>query len=143
MCLALKYRYFFYVTNDRDLTAHQIVEESNLRCNQENLIEQHKNGVRALHAPLNNLEANWSYMVMSSLAWSLKAWAALLLPVEPRWRDKHQAEQDDILRMDFRTFLQQLIMVPAQIVRSGRRIIFRVLAWRPQLPVLFRLFDAL
>lgn len=142
-CLGLNYRYFFYVTNDRNLTPHQVVEESNQRCNQENLIEQHKNGVRALHAPLNNLDANWAYMVITSLAWSLKAWSALLLPVEPRWRDKHQAERDDILRMDFRTFLQQMLMVPAQIIRSGRRIVFRVLAWRPQLPILFRLFDAL
>jgi hypothetical protein len=142
-CLDLNYRYFFYVTNDRDLTPHQIVEESNQRCNQENLIEQHKNGVRALHAPLNNLDANWAYMVMTSLAWSLKAWAALLLPVEPRWREKHQAEQDAILKMDFRTFLQQLIMVPAQIVLTGRRIVFRLLAWRPQLNVLLRLLDAL
>ena len=45
--------------------------------------------------------------------------------------------------MDLRTFLQQLILIPAQIVRSGRRLIYRLLAWRPHLPILFRLLDAL
>ena len=70
-------RYFFYITNDRDLTAAEVVFESNDRCNQENLIEQLKNGVRALHAPVNTLDANWAYMVMAALAWSFKAWMAL------------------------------------------------------------------
>ena len=67
-------RYFFYITNDWNLTAAQVVFEANNRCNQENLIEQPKNGVRALHAPMNTLDANWAYMVMVSLAWTIKAW---------------------------------------------------------------------
>ena len=82
-------------------------------------------------------------MVIASLAWTLKAWFALLLPVSPRWRERHRAERDRVLRMDFRTFLQALILVPAQIIASGRRLIFRLLAWRPDLPILFRLLDAL
>ena len=136
-------RYFFYITNDRNLSAEQVVFEANDRCNQENLIEQLKNGVRALHAPVNTLNANWAYMVMASLAWTLKAWMALSLPIAPRWRRKHEAERDRWLHMEFRTFLNAVINVPAQIVRSGRRLVFRFLAWRPQLPVLFRLLDAL
>ena len=116
---------------------------SNDRCHQENLIEQLKNGARALHAPVNTLHANWAYMVMASLAWSLKAWMALSVPVTPRWRDKHEAERRAWLRMDFRTFRQAVIDVPVQIVSSGRRRIWRLLAWRPQLPILFRLLDAL
>lgn len=73
-------RYFFYITNDRTMSPAEVVFEANQRCNQENLIEQLKNGARALHAGLNTLNANWAYMVAASLAWSLKAWAALLLP---------------------------------------------------------------
>jgi hypothetical protein len=134
-------RYFFYITNDRELTVEQVVFESNDRCNQENLIGQLKSGVRALHAPVNTLNANWAYMVMVSLAWSLKAWMALSLPISPRWRDKHEAQRREWLRMEFRTFCNTVIEVPAQIVRSGRRLVFRLLAWRPQLPVLFRLLD--
>ena len=81
-------------------------------------------------------------MVMAALAWSLKAWMALSLPVSPRWQAKHEAERRSWLRMDFRTFRTAVIDVPVQILRSGRQRIWRLLAWRPQLPVLFRLLDA-
>jgi hypothetical protein len=43
-------RYFFYITNDLSLSCDEVVREANRRCNQENLIEQLKNGVRSLHA---------------------------------------------------------------------------------------------
>jgi hypothetical protein len=136
-------RYFFYITNDRDMSARDVVYASNDRCNQENLIEQLKNGVRALHAPTNTLLSNWAYMVMTSLAWSIKAWMALRLPVSARWKAKHIAERRRWLRMEFRSFLNEVILVPAQILQSGRRRIWRLLAWRPQLPTLLRLLDAL
>ena len=136
-------RYFLYITNDRALTAAQVVFEANDRCNQENLIAQLKGGVRALHAPVNTLNANWAYMVMASLAWTLKAWMALSLPVSPRWRARHEATRRRWLRMEFRTFLSTVIAVPAQVVHSGRRRILRLLAWRPELPNVFRLLDGL
>lgn len=136
-------RYFFYITNDRNLTPEEVVREANNRCDQENLIAQLKNGVRALHAPLNTLNANWAYMVMAALAWTFKAWMALSLPVVPRWKKKHEAQRRAWLRMEFRTFRNAVIDIPAQIVRTGRRLVFRLLAWRPQLPVLFRLLNAL
>ena len=137
------FRYFFYVTNDRTLSHAEVIAEANGRCNQENLIEQLKNGARALHAPVNTLNANWAYMVIASLAWTLKVWTGLLLPVSPRWREAHEFERDRVVRMDFRTFVQRFILIPAQIVRTGRRTIYRLLAWRPDLPYLFRLLDAL
>jgi len=143
LTLGSDFRYFFYVTNDRKLTQAEVIAESNRRCNQENLIEQLKNGVRALHAPLNTLEANWAYMVIASLAWSIKAWAALLLPVAARWRERHQAEQNRMLRMDFRGFVQTFIQLPAQVLLRGRQLVLRLLAWRPTLPTFFRLLDAL
>jgi hypothetical protein len=136
-------RYFFYITGDRDLTAAEVVFEANDRCNQENLIKQLKSGVRALHAPVNTLCANWAYMVMVSLAWTIKAWMALLLPVSPRWRAKHEAERETWLRMKFRTFLSAVINVPAQVVTTGRRVVIRLLSWRPQQLVFFRLLDGL
>jgi hypothetical protein len=142
VCIASDFTYFFYVTNDRKLTQAEVIAESNNRCNQENLIAQLKGGVRALHAPLNTLDANWAYMVIAALAWSIKAWAALLLPVAGRWRERHQAEQNRMLRMDFRTFQNAFILIPAQILRRGRQLIVRLLAWRPSLPIFFRLLDA-
>ena len=60
---------------------------ANDRCNQENLMAQLDGGVRALQAPVDNLESNWAYMVMTALAWNLKAWWALALPEAPgRWQ---------------------------------------------------------
>jgi hypothetical protein len=142
LTLGTKYRYFFYITNDRTMTCEEVVREANDRCNQENLIDQHKHGVRALRAPLNTLNANWAYMVITSLAWSLKAWFALLLPIAPRWRDTHQTDQKRVLRMDFRSFVQRFILIPAQILKTGRQLIYRLLAWRPELPLLFRFIDS-
>ena len=136
-------RYHFYVTNDREMKPEQVVFEANQRCDQENLIEQLKNGVRALHAPVNSLNSNWAYMVAASLAWSLKAWAALQLPVSPRWRAKHRREQQLLLRMDFRGFVNQLINIPAQIVRTGRRVVYRLIGPSPRMLLLFRLLDGI
>jgi len=143
LCIGSEFRYFFYVTNDRTLTQAGVIAEANGRCNQDNLIAQLKNGARALHAPLNTLEANWAYMVIASLAWSIKAWAALLLPIAPRWRERHQDEQTRMLRMDFRGFVQHFILIPAQVLLRGRQLVLRLLAWRPTLPAFFRLLDAL
>src|SRR5690606_13965662 len=52
-------RFFFYITNDREAPASEIVFEANARANQENLIEQLKNGVRAMSMPVDNLLSNW------------------------------------------------------------------------------------
>ncbi len=136
-------RYFFYVTNDTAAPASQIVHESNQRCRQEQLISQLHGGVRATSMPVDNLLSNWAYMVMATLAWSLKAWFALLLPERGRWQDKHRREKQIVLRMEFRTFLNVFMRVPAQLVRTGRRIVFRLLAWNPWQAVFLRGVDQL
>jgi hypothetical protein len=81
-------------------------------------------------------------MLMASLAWTLKAWFALSLPISPRWRDRHLAERDEVLGMEFRTFVAALINIPAQIIRAGRRIIYRLLSWNRWEHMLFRFLDA-
>ena len=132
-------RYFFYITNDRTASAAEIVFGCNDRCDQENLIAQIAGGARALSAPVDSLISNWADMVMTSLAWTLKAWSALLLPITPRHRASHEAARRCWLRMEFKTFVNEILKVPCQIVRQGRRVIHRVLHWNPQLPTLFRL----
>ena len=142
--LGTRDKYFFYITNDRDLTPDQVVHEANDRCNQERIIEQLKGGVRALHAPLNTLHANWAYMVMMALAWSLKAWFAMLLPVAPRHRDRHLLDKKRVLDMEFRTFVQTFMLISAQVVTTSRQFVLRFVMWRPELPILLRaatLFD--
>lgn len=136
-------RYLFYITNDRTSTSAEIVFGCNDRCDQENLIAQIAGGVRALSAPVDNLVSNWAYMVMTSLAWTLKAWSALWLPVDGRWREQHEAERQSLLRMEFKTFVNAMIRIPCQIVRGGRRVILRVLNWNSYLPSFFRLASVL
>jgi hypothetical protein len=136
-------RYFFWITNDRTTPASEIVFLANDRCDQENLIAQLKSGVKALAMPVGDLVSNGAYMVMAGLAWSLKAWAALLLPEHPRWAEKHRAEKRSLLRMEFTTFCVALIQVPCQVVRTARRVVFRLLSWNPWQGVFLRLVERL
>jgi hypothetical protein len=143
MRLFEEYRYFFYITNDRQMTAEQVVFSANDRCDQENLIAQLKNGVHALTTPVDDLVSNWAYMVMASLAWSLKAWAALLVPVSPRHAKRHAAQKRTLLRMEFATFRAAIIEMPCQIVRGGKRLIYRLLSWTPWQGTFLRLVERL
>jgi len=133
------YRYFFYITNDLVLTTEEIVFSANDRCQQENILAQ-LNAVRSLHAPVDNLISNEAYMLMTSLAWNLKAWLALRVPVkEGRWQPRHQEQQMKLLKMEFRTFVNNWLRIPCQVLTTGRRLILRLLAWNQWQPVFFRL----
>ena len=128
-------KYFFYITNHSDYGAEQIVALANDRCDQENVIEQLKNGVNAMRMPVDDLLSNWAYMVMSALAWNLKAWYGLLMPNRERGLE--------LLRMEFRRFLHLIVMLPAQIVRSGRRIIYRIMGYNDWLKDFFATWEYL
>lgn len=136
-------RYFFFITNDWATPADKLVLEANQRCNQENLIAQLKGDVGAMTMPLGTLMSNWAYMVMAALAWSLKAWSALLVPVLPDQSAVHETEKRTLLRMEFRTFCAAVLQMPCQIVRSGRRLIYRLLSWNPWQAPFLRLVDRL
>ena len=83
-------------------------------------------------------------MVMTALAWNLKAWWALTLPERPgRWQERHQSEKRSVLGMEFKTFINAFVRVPCQIVRTGRQLVYRLLAWNPYQRIFFRLVDAL
>ena len=106
MRLFEEYRYFFYITNDRKMTAEEVVFSANDRCDQENLIAQLKSGVHALTTPVDDLVSNWAYMVMGSLAWSLKAWSALLVPVSPRHRGEARGGETNVVADGVRDVLR-------------------------------------
>jgi DDE family transposase len=137
-------RFFFYLTNDWVSEADEIVFTANDRCDQENLLAQLHGAVRALRAPVDNLVSNGAYMVMTALAWSLKAWWALSLPEQPgRWQERHRAQKQWVLGLEFKAFVQAFVRLPCQLVRAGRRLVFRLLSWNPHQPVFFRLLDVL
>jgi hypothetical protein len=139
------YRYFFYITNEREMSAEAVVFKANDRCNQENLIEQLKNGVHAMRNPLDNLHSNWAYMVMVSLAWTLKCWCGLLLPAAPKGncQDKQKEQREALLKMEFKRFVNSLINLPCQIVKTGGKIVYRLLSWNPWAEALVRLSEAM
>ena len=74
-------------------------------------------------------------MVMTSLAWNLKAWFGLLLPNSQRGLD--------LIKMEFRGFLHAIVLLPAQIVRSSRRVIYRIMSYNAWLKDLFAAWERL
>jgi Transposase DDE domain group 1 len=137
-------RYFFFITNIAVLGEEQLVWVGHQRCNQENLLAQLHGGVHALKAPLNTLESNAAYMIMTALAWNLKAWWALSLPVTPgRWQQRHRDEKQWVVGLEFKTFVQVFVRIPCQVLRAGRQLVYRVLAWNPCQRIFWRLVTAL
>jgi len=127
-------RYFFYITNRKN-KAQKIVGLANGRCDQENVIEQLKNGVNAMRMPVNDLLSNWAYMVMAALAWNLKSWYGLLMPRRERGQE--------LVKMEFRGFLNAIMLIPCQIVRTARRVIYRVLGYNSWLADFFATWERL
>jgi Transposase DDE domain group 1 len=136
-------RYRFFLTNDRESLPRALVFKGNDRCDQENLIAQLKGGVHALRAAVDNLVSNWAYMVMTGLAWSLKAWFALSVPVHPSHKERHREQKRGLLRMEFKRFVNTIILMPCQIVRGGHRLLYRLLSWNEWQGVFLRVVYAL
>ena len=128
-------KYFFYITNHTEYSAEQVVALANQRCDQENVIEQLKNGVNAMRMPVDDLLSNWAYMVTAALAWNLKSWYGLLMPNRQRGLE--------LVQMEFRRFLHAIVLLPAQIVRSGRRIIYRIMGYNSYLKDFFAIWEKL
>ena len=116
-------RYFFYITTRTDLSAAEVVRCANERCDQENVIEQLKNGVNALRVPLYDLVSNWAHMVMAALAWNIKSWFAMMM--------HRQADRLLYVRMEFRRFLNSIILIPCRVVRRARSITIRLQGYQP------------
>jgi hypothetical protein len=127
-------KYFFYITNRPD-KAERIVGLANGRCDQENVIEQLKNGVNAMRMPVHDLMSNWAYMIMASLAWNLKSWYGLLMPKRDRGLE--------LVKMEFRRFLNAIMLIPCQIVRTARQVIYRVLGYNSWLSDFFATWERL
>jgi len=126
-------RYFFYITTRTDLTAEQIVELANERCDQENIIGQLKSGIGALRVPLYDLVSNWAYMAIAALAWNIKSWFAMMM--------HRKADRREHIRMEFRRFLESIILIPAMVMRRARTITVRIIGYTPSLDRLFNAWN--
>ena len=122
-------RYFLHITTRTDLTAEQVVACANERCDRENVIEQLKNGVNAMRVPLYDLVSNWAYMVIAALAWNIKSWFAMMM--------HRKQDRNDHIRMEFRRFLNSVVLIPAMVIRRARSITIRIIGYNPGLDRLF------
>jgi len=122
-------RYFFYITTRTELSLSEVVRCANERCDQENVIEQLKNGVNALRVPLYDLVSNGAYMVMAALAWNIKSWFAMMMHLK---RDRRE-----YIGMEFRRFLYSIILIPCRVIRRARSITLRLIGYQPTLNRLF------
>ena len=75
-------RYFFYITNDRVSEAEAIVFTATTVATRRTCWRSWVAGCGPAGSG-GQPGSNWAYMVMTALAWNLKAWWALLLPAEP------------------------------------------------------------
>jgi Transposase DDE domain group 1 len=136
-------RWRFDLTNDREGSRRELVFKAHDRCDQEDLIARLKGGAHALRAAVDNLVSNWAYLVMTALAWDLKAWFALSVPEHPRHKAAHRDQKRRLLRMEFKRFVNAIILMPGQIVKGGHRLIYRLLSWTEWQGVFLRVVYAL
>jgi len=122
-------RYFFYITTRTDLSADEVVRCANERCDQENVIEQLKNGVNALRVPLYDLVSNWAYMVIAALAWNIKSWFAMMM--------HRKSDRATYIAMEFPRFIHSMILIPCRVMRRARSVTLRLLGYRPTLDRFF------
>ena len=109
--LFAEFRYRFIITNipKRQMDAAAVLRFGYGRCDQENTIEQMKNGIAALHMPTGQLLANADFLMCGQLAWCLRSWLSLLaLPKES-------------LRFEWDWFRHAFVYVAAKITESGRQ----------------------
>lgn len=137
-------RWFFYISNEPadEMSSRELIAGANRRCNQENLISQGK-ACGALSAPLDTLESNGAYMLFASLAWTLKIWSGMMIRVKGNENQKRvrRAARDRVIKMEFWTYMNSLMLLPAQVIRGARRRVFRLLTYRPDVDLLFMLHD--
>lgn len=86
---------------------------------QANLIEQMKNGVAALTAPVGCLVSNWAWMVIAALPLSFKAWLSMLHP--------EKNARSHLRRMQYRRFLRTIVLVPVRVVKQARGLALKIL----------------
>jgi hypothetical protein len=111
--LFTEYRQRFVITNipRSEMNAGDVVSFAYGRCDQENIIEQLKNGIAALRMPTGELLANGAFLMAGQLAWCLRSWLSLL--ALPR----------QTLRWEWKWFRQAFVYVAAKITQTGRRCV--------------------
>ena len=126
--------YLFYITNASrsEKSDRQVVFAANDRCDQENTISQMK-ACGALTAPVG--QSRQQLGVHGDRIACLVLEDLVGLDDSTAWGQskakKAEAEtKRRVIRMDFKTFCQTLMQVPAQIISRSRQLVYRLLSYR-------------
>ena len=109
-------RYRFVITNipRSAMDPPEVFRFAHGRGDQENAIEQLKNGIAALKMPTGELLANAAFLLAGQLAWCLKTWLSLLaLPKET-------------VRWEWKAFRHAFVYVAATITAHARQAVVRL-----------------
>ena len=104
-------RYRFIITNipGSHMDPSEVFCFAYGRCDQENIIEQFKNGIAAMRMPTGELLANAAFLMAGQLAWCLRVWLSqLALPKET-------------IRWEWKWFRQAFVYIAAKITHGARR----------------------
>lgn len=109
------FRYRLVLTNlPRSYTAHQIIDLTYQRCDQENVIEQFGQGIAGWRMPVAEFLGNSAWLEIARLAWNLGKWMAqIALPSE-------------VVRWEWKRFRRQFVYVAAKVLRLGRSWVVRL-----------------
>jgi hypothetical protein len=113
--LLTHYSYRAFVTNlPSTVSPSEVVRQADKRCNQENAIEQAKNGLGAMRMPTGTLLANGAFLMAGQIAWNLRAWLSLL--ALPR----------QTLTWEWGWFRRAFVHAPAHIISRSRSAVVRI-----------------
>ena len=74
-------------------------------------------------APLYDQLSNWAHMVIAALAWNIKSWFAMVMP--------HKQDRQRYIAMEFRRFLNNIILISCRMARRARTIVIRLIGYQP------------
>jgi len=108
-----RYRYVSTNLPPRTWPAWKVVDMTYLRCDQENIIEQMKNGLAIWRMPVAEEHGNAAWLEIGRLAWNLGKWISQM------------ALPEEVVRWEWKRFRQAFVTVPARIIKTGRQIFIR------------------
>jgi Transposase DDE domain group 1 len=104
----------YVVTNlPKSWSVADVIDQTYLRCDQENVIEQLGSGLAMWRTPVKEFVGNEAWLEIARLGWNLRAWIAQLqLP-------------DEVVRWEWKRFRQAFVFLAAQVIHRARQVWLR------------------
>lgn len=111
--------------------AEDVIDETYMRCDQENLIQQMGSGLAAWRMPVAEFDGNEAWLEIARLAWNMAKWIALL------------ALPDEVIRWKWKRFRLHYVFVPVQLIKRARQTWVRIMGARSTIDPLLLAFELL